>query len=171
MLEAAMPADMITQEFLRERFDYCPETGVLTHRVATRKKKIGDIASCRGGHGYLSIYVDGVHMRAHRVIFMWVTGRWPKEIDHINHYKADNRWLNLREVTGSIENCKNRTKSKNNTSGVMGVRFEADRGKWLVRIKTNYRYKNLGRFSDFADAVAAREAAEIQYGFHPNHGS
>jgi len=29
---------------------------------------------------------------------------------------------------------------------------------------------HLGRFDKFEDAVAARKAADIKYGFHPNHG-
>jgi len=165
-----MPKTIITQELLHERFDYSPETGVLTYRVSTNKSKPGDIAGFNV-RGYLRVVFCGQRLGVHRLIFMWVTGRWPKEVDHINHDRADNRWENLREVTGSVENGKNRTKSKNNTSGVMGVRFEADRGKWLVRINTGYRYKNLGRYADFSDAVAARKAAEIQYGFHPNHGA
>ena len=165
-----MPATMITQEFLRERFDYCPDTGVLKYRVLTSNLKPGDVAGFNK-IGYLCVVVCGQRIKVHRLIFMMVTGRLPKEIDHINHDRSDNRWSNLREVTGSIENGKNRTKNKNNTSGVMGVRFEADRGKWLVRINTGYMYKNLGRYADFADAIAARKAAEIKYGFHPNHGS
>ena len=28
--------------------------------------------------------------------------------------------------------------------------------------------KNLGRYADFAEAVAAREAAEVRYGYHIN---
>jgi hypothetical protein len=30
---------------------------------------------------------------------------------------------------------------------------------------------NLGRFKDIDDAIAAREAANKEYNFHPNHGN
>jgi hypothetical protein len=28
----------------------------------------------------------------------------------------------------------------------------------------------LGNFDSFSDAVEARKAAEVEYGYHPNHG-
>jgi hypothetical protein len=39
-----------------------------------------------------------------------------------------------------------------------------------ARIWKNKKYKHLGYFTKFKDAVAARKAAEQKYGFHPNHG-
>jgi hypothetical protein len=37
---------------------------------------------------------------AHRVAWFYITRRWPADqIDHANHNKADNRFINLREVS------------------------------------------------------------------------
>lgn len=90
-------------------------------------------------------------------------------LDHINHDRSDNRLDNLREVT-YLENQRNRTRSKNNTSGTTGVYWSADRNRWRVSISINNKTKHLGSHINKEDAVAAREAANIKYGFHENHG-
>lgn len=53
--------------------------------------------------------IHGYHYKASRLAWLYMTGEWPKyEMDHINHVKDDNRWVNLRDVTPA-ENCANRT--------------------------------------------------------------
>lgn len=68
-----------------------------------------------------------------------------KQIDHINGNGLDNRKSNLRLCTPQ-ENARNRTKQKNNKSGLKGVSFDKTRNKWVARIKIQNRYKFLGRF-------------------------
>ena len=51
--------------------------------------------------------------------------------------------------------------SKSNSSGVKGVSFLKDRGKWRASPNINGRKKNLGTFSNLKDAIAARKAAMI----------
>lgn len=82
--------------------------------------------------------------------------------DHINGNTLDNRRTNIRFVTAQ-QNNHNHGRSKVNTSGYTGVRWEADRKKWLARIKINDKAINLGRYARLEDAIAAREAAEIKY--------
>ena len=65
----------------------------------------------------------------------------------------------------------NRTKAANNTSGVTGVGWDRSKTRWVAHIKKNGKYKALGAFRSFAEAVAARKEAEKMFGFHPNHGS
>jgi len=99
-----------------------------------------------------------------------VHDEWPQdEIDHINGIRTDNRLVNLRSVTHR-ENQKNIKRSTCNTSGRVGVRWEGHRSKWRSAIKVDGREKHLGSFDSFAEASAARKAAEIKYGFHKNHG-
>ena len=42
--------------------------------------------------------------------------------------------------------------------------------KWVAEIKVNRIKKHLGQFDTFDAAVAARKAAEVEFGFHENHG-
>lgn len=99
-----------------------------------------------------------------------MTGSWPKEqIDHINHVRSDNRWINLREATNQ-ENCKNRSISIRNKSGVVGVRWTKGKTKWAAYIHVNSKDKYLGFFFDKFEAICARKSAENKHGFHANHG-
>ena len=152
----------LTQAELRLLFDYDPETGMLTRRVQTSSNAA---AWCQAGYtnggGYISV---GLHRRsylAHRLIWLYVHGRWPaSEIDHINGVKSDNRLCNLREATrhGNNQNARLR---KDNLAGVKGVRWVARSRKWRVRIRSVH----IGYFDDVNDAAEAyRVAAERQFG-------
>jgi hypothetical protein len=61
--------------------------------------------------------------------------------------------------------------AKNNSSGYTGVYWYRATEKWGATIKFNHKSLHLGFFIDISDAISARKAAEIQYGFHPNHGA
>ena len=76
------------------------------------------------GYVYVWVYFRGERFRLwkHRLVFFLVTGRFPKEIDHINGIKTDNRIENLREVSHS-ENEANKPRrwKKNPDSGLPGI--------------------------------------------------
>lgn len=121
-------------------------------------------------HGYrvFSLGVGNLVL-AHRAAFAMTHGRWPKMIDHINGDRGDNRIENLREVTPS-ENQRNRTKSKNNSSGLSGLRWSKGRKKWDVYAWLGGRSKKIGRFNCFGEAVKARAVALRCAGFSARHG-
>lgn len=120
--------------------------------------------------GYLSGSIYGRTYKTHRVVWMLGTGSWPSDqIDHINGNRSDNRLENLRDVS-RVENCRNMARPITNTSGVVGVHWSKQAGKWLAVIKINRAKKHLGYFDEFEDAVARRKAEEAALGFHPNHG-
>lgn len=127
--------------------------------------------SYRDSNGYITLSLFGKrNIKAHRVIWLMVTGAWPTaEIDHINGVRDDNRIVNLRAVT-TAENAQNRALRSDNRSGVHGVAWHKNHRKWQVSIKANGRNKHLGLFDDLDAAVAARKAAEVELGFHANHG-
>lgn len=130
---------------------------------------VGDIAGSLNTHGYVGIKVFGKLYLAHRLAYLYMLGETPDEVDHINHIRADNRWVNLRDVTRS-ENCKNNSKRKDNASGVTGVHWKKRDSRWVAQIRVDKETLWLGQFVKFSDAVDARKNAEVLYGFHENHG-
>jgi hypothetical protein len=159
-------------EDLRKHIGYDPETGRMWWIVATAHAvKSGDPAfSICSKNGYLHGSFRGVKTYAHRIAFAHYHGAWaPYDIDHINGDRTDNRIENLRSVNRS-DNNKNARRAINNTSGVTGVHFDLRHQRWMAHIKSDQKFYFLGYFDSKSDAIAARKAAEIKHGFHPNHG-
>jgi hypothetical protein len=161
---------------IQARLDYDQATGVFVWRYCEEMPEnwnarwAGIVAGTDDRYGYRVIKIDGKRHFAHRVAWMIVTGEWPvDQIDHINGDTSDNRIANLR-VVSRTENGRNAAIPSHNTSGHIGVYWHKRCGKWLAQIKVDGRDIHLGRFVAKADAIAARAAAEIIHGFHPNHG-
>jgi len=96
------------QSLLQERFNYDPDTGIVTWRVSpARSVKVGQIVGSKNRLGYITVYINDKSYLLHRVIYKLMTGTDPHHIDHINHNPSDNRWCNLRSVTHQ-ENMMNR---------------------------------------------------------------
>jgi len=164
------------QEYLRKILDYEPETGALTWKrrddvsAPWNTKYAGKAAlAALNSDGYLAGCINNVCYRAHRVIWKWYHGADPLQIDHINGVRDDNRIVNLRNVTRA-ENMRNAKLSSANTSGATGVCWDKRCNKWQAHIMVNGNHHNIGVFTDFNEAVAARKLAELKHGFHPNHG-
>ncbi len=159
---------MITQERLKELMDYDPLTGVFVRKTAPgRRVKVGDVAGCDDGYGYLCIWIDGKKYKSHRLAWLYVYGEFPPDsIDHINGVRYDNRIENLRAVTNQ-ENTRNINKSANNTSGYLGVRWYKRDKKWAAQIKNKTgsvsKHIHLGYFNNIEDAIEARKQGELKY--------
>lgn len=136
--------------------------------AAWNAKHAGRRAGGRNSQGYWVVNIGNSHHRAHHIVWLVATGVATDWIDHIDGDRANNRVNNLRSVTRS-ENQRNRARSANNPSGVFGVSLDSKRGLWRARVGTRPSVE-LGHFPNFEDAVAARKAAEVSMGFHPNHG-
>lgn len=163
---------MLTQSKLKEILHYCPETGILTWININKYKP--ERNNCPAGtlnpSGYINIVIDGASYKSHRLAWLYMTGKMPKnQIDHINHNRSDNRWANLRQATRK-ENQRNQSKYDNNTSGINGVGWHKKDKKWRSRIGVNQEEIYLGSFTDKWDAICARKSADNKYGFHENHG-
>jgi hypothetical protein len=165
-----------TADDVRNRLDCDPETGIFTWRACAamriewNTRYAGAVAGSDNSQGYRDISIDGKRHLAHRLAWLIMTGEWPvDDIDHINGDRADNRIANLRAVDRT-ENMRNAAMRSDNTSGHMGVCWDKRCEKWRAQIKANGRRIHLGLFTALADAIAARAAAEIAYGFHQNHG-
>lgn len=157
-------ANELTAEYLRSILDYNPDTGIFTRKVSTSNSvKVGAVAGCPGGGGYLLIMIQRRLHLAHRLAWLYMHGEWPKlTIDHINRNRSDNRIANLRDVSHK-QNQQNKSKSSTNTSGHPGVSWYKPYSKWVAKIKHNYKHIHLGYFENLEDAVAARKAAEKLY--------
>lgn len=142
---------------------YCPESGAFHYRTGKRADTLLE-------SGYRVLYTSRGMIKAHRAAWLLGHGEVPDgPIDHINGDPSDNRLDNLRVVTQS-ENMRNASLYSNNKSGLPGVRWRDDKGKWVASIKIDGRHRGLGSFPDFFSACCARKSAELEHGFHPNHG-
>ena len=164
MSEHIIARPELTAEYLRSVLHYDPATGIFTWKVRTAHNvKVGDVAGCPNGDGYLQIKLQRRHYKAHRLAWLHVYGEWPKEqLDHTNRIRTDNRISNLREVTNK-QNGQNRSKRSDNTSGHPGVVWHKRISKWRAQIKHNQKLIYLGLFENLEDAVSARKAAEKLY--------
>lgn len=90
-------------------------------------------------------------------------------VDHEDHNTLNNQKENLKVGTHA-SNQKNRTLQKNNVSGINGVSWNAQKGKWQARITVEGKSKHLGFFDDPARAAPIIEAAKQEAGYHKNHG-
>lgn len=150
---------------IKDIYEY--RDGSLFWKVANSNVvKIGDRAGYTTKHGYRKVMINGKQLYEHRVIFFMHNGYMPKEIDHIDGNKLNNKIENLREVTHS-QNAMNVKKLVTNTSGVKGVCWDKARQKWKVRISVNNKCINIGRYDDLelAELVAieARDKYHNQY--------
>jgi citrate synthase len=158
--------DLITQEFVKECFQYDQETGLLTRKKRTSNRiNVGDAAGYKDYRGYLMVQVGGVLCSVHRVAWLYTYGEWPKgHVDHINRNTTDNRICNLRDVTPS-ENQHNRKLSKANKSGYLGVCWSKEMNKWSAHICKDRKKIYLGCYEDVKEAANAY--AEASKFLHP----
>lgn len=156
----------LTLAFIRAKYSYSHETGVLTSRIKCGRFPAGRVVGTIDNVGYIRVNVNGILIRAHTLIWFIQTGEVPHGIDHINRNRQDNRWCNLRLATPR-ENCGNKAIQVNNSSGFKGVSFDKRTGRWRVCIKEqpNGRTLKLGRFdSKFYAAAMYNHAAAKYYG-------
>lgn len=139
---------------LKTFVSYSPNTGVFT-RIAnrTRKDLIGTVCGSTNANGYVYINVQRKVYLAHRLVFLYVTGKWPTvHVDHINGVRTDNRWTNLREATRSQNNMNSAPKRQ----GLKGVEIISGRNKkFMARICTDGVRRCLGYYYTEAEAHAA----------------
>ena len=166
---------MIDQEILLNTCHYNPSTGVF--KRVMKRSWMGNWYACDSvpksitGYGYLQMNFEGRPYVVHRLIFLYVTGEFPKEdVDHINGDRLDNRFENLRLVSRQ-DNLRNQGLRNDNTSGHMGVSHDKSRGLFHAYIGVGKgKRRSLGYHSTVEKAVEVRSLAEKELEYHNNHG-
>lgn len=96
---------------------------------------------------------------------------WGNVVDHMNGDTLDNRRCNIRVVPRAVNN-QNRKMTSCNTSGHMGVSFDASRGLWHAYIGTGKKRVYVGRFASKEEAAVARIAKEVElWGVQPQRAA
>jgi hypothetical protein len=163
----------LTAERLREVLDYDPATGEFRWKVATSNGvRVGQVAGTTNNHGHTTILVDKVRYYAHRLVWLYVNGKFPDlDIDHIDRNPANNRLANLREATDS-QNQGNSRRPRHNKSGFKGVHWNSSKKKWCAGINIGDRHVKLGAFATPEEAHAAYVfAARAHFGEFANDGT
>ena len=171
---------VLTKKIVREFFNYDPVTGSLMWRFRERKwfktegsfkswntRYVGKDFGSKCPRGYIIGAVLYVTYSAPEIIFIWMTGKLPKEIDHFNQNKSDNSWENLKDTTRS-GNCKNYPKRKDNTTGYTGI-YKTKSG-FYAEISSEGQTYYLGHRSSLNEVIQIRKEAEQKYGFSERHG-
>lgn len=151
------------QAYLASVFHYDRESGRLFHREQASKgpnwngRFAGKEAGSRDGR-YVVVKLDGVRLRAHRIIWKMHYGTEPENIDHIDGCGRNNRLSNLRECTRS----QNMANSKSCAgSGLKGAYKR--RSGWISQIHVRGELHYLGFFKTAEQAHQAYATAAHQH--------
>lgn len=145
---------MVTKQIV-EQYLSCNGNGLVWKKLTPntyRHELIGKRFGCHDDKGYRVGIFMGTKYKEHHLVWLLHYGTLPSQIDHINGIKDDNSINNLRLATHS-QNQHNRTRSKNNTSGVKGV--VRHKNKWCVRVFKNNKAYYGGYFDELNDAESA----------------
>ena len=165
-----IPLDkQLTQEYVRQYFDYADGVLVWKNRTGTRKGINGKIAGTINDQGYCQIGWNKKAHLAHRLIFLFHHGYLPEQVDHIDGNRSNNLIENLRGCT-STGNNRNASAQSNNKTGIKGVFWCNTLNKWYARVWANGRFVVNKSFDDIelAELVAieGREKYHMEFARH-----
>ena len=152
----------VTQSYLKSLMSYDPITGVFTRLKTMGGQVAGSVAGSINSEGYTLISIHGKSYKAARLAHLYMTGEMPKEADHKNRVRSDDRWENIREATHG-QNGANKNIQKNNTSGSKCVCWDKNMRSWAVQLSVNGKRKQIGRFKDLELAELVAEESRIKY--------
>lgn len=173
-----MLSDLKASE-VRALFTYDKDEGILRWRNASGRHgryPAGSRAGSPNADGYLQVRVNGQSYRTARLIWLYVTGEWPKhQVDHEDRNPANDKWENLREATQS-QNKANSGKYKAEKAscslkGVQAVQKRKSIRYRAIATKDGVR-RHLGYFDTPEQAHAAHlKASEELHGEFASDGT
>ena len=159
----------LDSKLLHELFEY-RDGSLFRKKTISSRAKISQEVGCLNDRGYKIVSVNGKLQKVHRLIFLMHHDWLPKEIDHIDNNKINNKIENLR-AANRLENLSNLTISAKNTSGVKNVTWDKNRKKWHVQIHKNNKNLHFGRFDKLEEAKAIAFQNRVNLcGEFANHG-
>jgi len=158
---------MLTIKYLKEILHYAPETGKWTWLVNRNNNQIkaGDEAghTCKT-HKYTIIGIRNKRYNAEKLAWFYMTGHWPRTIDHIDTNRNNNKWKNLRLATKS-QNGANRNVTISNKLKIKGVNYHKASKKYIAQITANKKKHYLGVFNTPEEAsLVYQKAASFYHG-------
>lgn len=118
----------------------------------------------------MRIKIDNKVHCSHQLAFVYMEGKAPEMVDHIDRDGTNNKWCNLQAASYEINN-KNKSLHSNNTSGITGIFWEKRVGKWRGRLNISGKRKDIGYFDDIKEAERAMISARRKAGYSEGHGS
>lgn len=146
----------LTIERVTDLLSYNADTGLFVWRMPRRGVTVGNVAGRIRPDGYRVVRIDGERYRAHRLAWMAYYGVQPKNhVDHINGDRNDNRIVNLRDVSRSVNAQNLKNSHSDSAHGFLGVWFNKASGKYRTDICLCGKRKHIGQFETAAEAHEA----------------
>lgn len=148
------PEQLPTAEYVRSILDYDASTGIFKWKITRGRAIAGRVTGSRNARGYLIIVIDSVNYKAHRLAWLYETGKWPMhQIDHCDGDTSNNRFANLRDATTRVNQQNQRKPRSDNTTGYLGV--SRSKGRFVAQISVAGKYHSLGYFDTAEEASQA----------------
>jgi hypothetical protein len=147
---------MLTPDRVLSLFDV--RAGALYWKQPRKNVRVGERAGGVDSRGYYRVMVDQKNHYVHRILFLLYHGYMPAFVDHRDGDTTNNSKRNLRACTPA-QNSQNRKRQVNNTSGVKGVYWNANKQKWMARVMVQGKREFVGYYEDISKAERAVEAA------------